>query len=204
MGFACAHARFRAPSGPKLTRLFLGVFTLPTANTPAKYVKRRGSAQECVFFGVANQSVTCTPSFLPKPPFSGQFRRYLELFVRKTALTLGVPRVNPLKHHRSAIKVVQWIGNRGHRPGISKMWEKFAPYGRRTHRSRDAAHAQWLQTHCQWYPMGDVTTHNSRTDSRRIFKLGGGVEHVTLHVWLLTNVKGQRSKSQGHITYQQR
>ena len=27
------------------------------------------------------------------------------------------------------------------------------------------------------YPMGDVRTHNSRMDSRRIFKLGGGVDH---------------------------
>ena len=36
----------------------------------------------------------------------------------------------------------------------SSMWEKFAS----THRSRDTAHAQWLQTHCQWYPMGDVKT----------------------------------------------
>jgi len=54
------------------------------------------------------------------------------------------------------------------------MREKFAP----THRLRDAAHAQWLQTHCQWYRMGDVRTHNSRTDSRMIFKLGGGWKHV--------------------------
>jgi len=29
--------------------------------------------------------------------------------------------------------------------------------------------------------MGDVRPHNSRTDSRRIFKLGGGVDHVTRH-----------------------
>ena len=28
----------------------------------------------------------------------------------------------------------------------------------------------------------DVRTHNSRTDSPRIFKLGGGVENVTRHV----------------------
>jgi len=28
----------------------------------------------------------------------------------------------------------------------------------------DTAHAQWLETHCQWYPMGDVKTHKSRTD----------------------------------------
>jgi len=68
------------------------------------------------------------------------------------------------------------------------MWEKFAPM----HRSRDTVHVQWLQTHCQWYPMGDVRTHNSRTDSRRIFKLGGGIDHVTRHVWPLTKVK--RSK----------
>jgi len=27
--------------------------------------------------------------------------------------------------------------------------------------------------------MGAVRTHNSRTDSHRIFKLGGGVDHVT-------------------------
>ena len=30
--------------------------------------------------------------------------------------------------------------------------------------------------------MGDVRTRNSRTDSRRIFKLRGGVDHVTRHV----------------------
>jgi len=39
------------------------------------------------------------------------------------------------------------------------------------HRSHDRAHAQWLQTHCQWYPMGDIKTDNSGTDSHRIFKL---------------------------------
>jgi len=55
------------------------------------------------------------------------------------------------------------------------MWEKFAP----THKSRDTAHAQWLQTHCQWYPTGDVRTHNSRTYSSRILKLGEGVDQVT-------------------------
>jgi len=49
------------------------------------------------------------------------------------------------------------------------------------HRSRDTAHAQRLRMHCQWYPVGDVRTHNSRTDSCRIFKLGGGVDYVTCH-----------------------
>ena len=74
--------------------------------------------------------------------------------------------------------------------GISHMREKFAP----THRSRNTAHAQWLQTHCQWYPTGDVRTHNSRTDSRRIFKLGGGVDNMTRHVWPLTKVKRSKVK----------
>ena len=39
-----------------------------------------------------------------------------------------------------------------------------------------------LQTQCRWYPVGYVRTYNSRTDSRRIVKLGGGVDHVTRHV----------------------
>ena len=59
-----------------------------------------------------------------------------------------------------------------------KYVEKMPP----THTSCDTAHAQWLQTHCEWYPMGDVRTHSSTTDGRRIFKLGGGVDHVTRHV----------------------
>jgi len=73
------------------------------------------------------------------------------------------------------------------------MWEKFAP----THMSRDTAHAQWFQTHGQWYPMGDVRTHNSRTYSRRMFKRGEGVDHVTRHVRSLTKdrVLGTFSKS---------
>ena len=69
------------------------------------------------------------------------------------------------------------------------MWEKFAA----THRSRGTVHAQWLQTHCLWYPMGDVRTYNSRTDSHRIFKLGGGVDHMTRHV-PLTKVKRSKVK----------
>ena len=63
----------------------------------------------------------------------------------------------------------------------------------RTHRSHDAAHAQWLQMDCQWYPMGDVRTHNSRTDSCRIFKLGGGIDHMTRHV--CQKVKVTRSRN---------
>ena len=64
-----------------------------------------------------------------------------------------------------------------------------------THRPRDTAHAQWLQTHYQWYPTGDVRTHNLRTDSRRIFKLGGGVDHMTRHLSPLTKVKCQSHKN---------
>jgi len=36
---------------------------------------------------------------------------------------------------------------------------------------------------------GRRTTHNSRMNRRRIFKLGGRVGHVTYHVWQLFNVK---------------
>jgi len=42
--------------------------------------------------------------------------------------------------------------------------------------------------------MGAVRTHNSRTDSRRIFKLGWGVDHVTCHVWPLIKVKRSKIK----------
>jgi len=71
------------------------------------------------------------------------------------------------------------------------MWKDLPP----THRSRDTAHTQWLQTRCQWYPMGDVTTHNSRTDSRRSFKLGGGVDDMNRHVWPLTKVLRSKVKA---------
>jgi len=69
---------------------------------------------------------------------------------------------------------------------ISNTWEKFPP----TNMSRDTVHAQWLQTHCQWYPTGNVRTHrpNSRKDSRRIFNLDEGVDHETCHVKTLTKV----------------
>jgi len=56
--------------------------------------------------------------------------------------------------------------------------------------SRDTAHARWLQTH--WYPMGDVRTHNSRTDRRRIFKLQSRDPPC------MTTDQGQKVKSQGH------
>jgi len=68
------------------------------------------------------------------------------------------------------------------------------------HRSRDTAHAQWLKTHFQCYPMGDIMSYNSGTDKRRIVKLSGGVDHVTGYGRLPTEVKRSKVKvtSQGH------
>jgi len=43
--------------------------------------------------------------------------------------------------------------------------------------SRDTAHVQWYERSVNG--MGDVITHNSRTDRRRIFELRGQVDHVT-------------------------
>ena len=63
------------------------------------------------------------------------------------------------------------------------------------HRSRDTAHAQWLKTHFQCYPMRDIMSHNSGTDKRRIVKLSGGVDHVTYMDDYLPRSKGQRSRS---------
>jgi len=68
-------------------------------------------------------------------------------------------------------KLLTAYANRGQR------WEKFAS----VFIGHVIRHAQCLQTHSQWHHMGN-RTHNSRTDSHRIFKLGEGVEHVTRHV----------------------
>jgi len=50
----------------------------------------------------------------------------------------------------------------------------------------------------QWYPMGDVRTHNSRTDSRRIFKLGGPWRGLPRDPPCMTTDQGQKVKGQGH------
>ena len=42
--------------------------------------------------------------------------------------------------------------------------------------------------------MINVITHNSRTDRRRVFILGGKVGHVTHHVRQLFRVKGEGHK----------
>ena len=44
-------------------------------------------------------------------------------------------------------------------------------------------------------------TDKSRTDRHRVFKLSSKVDHVTRHAQQLFKVK--RSRSQGHVTYQQ-
>ena len=68
-GFASAHARLRTSL---LTRLsFLGVLEITysqdaTTDIDAKYVKRRGSVQECAFWGSQNHTLTSTPPFSPK------------------------------------------------------------------------------------------------------------------------------------------
>ena len=68
------------------------------------------------------------------------------------------------------------------------------------HRSRDTAHAQWLKTHYQCYPKGDIMSHNSGTDKHRIFKLSGGVEHVTRYGLPMVKVNMSKVKvtSQSH------
>jgi len=49
--------------------------------------------------------------------------------------------------------------------------------------------------------MADTTTHKSRTDRRMIFKLGGGVATWPAMFDHCSKLKGQRSRSQGHVTY---
>jgi len=64
------------------------------------------------------------------------------------------------------------------------------------HRSRDMAHAQWLQTHCQWYPMGDVRTHNSRKyDLQTWWRGWWGWSHDPPY---MTTDQDRKVKGQGH------
>ena len=61
----------------------------------AKYVKLRGSAQGSAFWGVAKpKSKVSTPIFPKTRHFWAPFRRDLEFFRPKTALTLDGSRVN--------------------------------------------------------------------------------------------------------------
>jgi len=42
-----------------------------TTDIDAKYVKRRGSAQGCTFWGLQNRNLTSTPAFSPKTAILG-------------------------------------------------------------------------------------------------------------------------------------
>ena len=55
--------------------------------------------------------------------------------------------------------------------------------------------------HSYGIPVGDVMSHNSKTEKHRIYKLSGGVDHVTGYRHSLKGVKGSKVKvtSQGHI-----
>ena len=64
-----------------------------------------------------------------------------------------------------------------------------------TCRSRDTAHAQWLQMHCHWYPIREMS--ELMTQERiaiRIFKLGGWIDHVTRR---MTTDQGQKVRCPG-------
>jgi len=110
------------------------------ADFDAKYVRRRGSGQGCTFSGSQNKNLTFTPPFSQKMLILGPIL-YLEIFGRKTALTLEVLRVN-------GPEFANWS------QGFQICGKNLPP----SHRLRDTMHAQWLQTHCQWYPMGNDTT----------------------------------------------
>jgi len=51
-----------------------------------------------------------------------------------------------------------------------------------------------MRTHYQRQSMGNVITRNSQTNSRKVFKVGGRVGHVTRHVRRLFKVKGSKVK----------
>jgi len=70
------------------------------------------------------------------------------------------------------------------------------------HRSRDTAHARRFAMHSYRIPIGDVMSHNSRREKRRIFKHSGVLDHVTGYRRSLNEVKRSKVKvtSQGHKT----
>jgi len=99
---------------------------------------------------------------------------------------------NSISFNHSAIKVV--IVNRQIGVRDFKYVGKNAP----THRSRDTAHAQWLQI--LWLMSELITQERIAVESSNL------VEGLTTWPALYDywpRSKGQRSKSQGHVTYQQ-
>jgi len=91
---------------------------------------------------------------------------------------------NSIYVNRAAIEVTQWIGKSGSAISDS-LCRKYLPPS--THWSCDTVHAQTLQTHSQWYPIGNIRAHNSRTE----------VDNATRHIslWPLTKIKGSKAKA---------
>jgi len=94
-GFVSAHARFRV-SNCLLGYLFVfgGVLHLiysqdARTDFDAKYVKRRGSAQGCAFWGSQSQKLSFTSLFAPKPPFWGPFFDGTWKFSLENAFNMG-------------------------------------------------------------------------------------------------------------------
>ena len=73
------------------------------------------------------------------------------------------------------------------------MWEKFAPPP--TQRSRDTAHAQWLQTPCQWY-LREIS--ELITQKRIAVGSSNLVEGLKRDPPCMTTAQGQKVKGQGH------
>jgi len=86
MGFVSAHARIRAPNC--LLGNFFYFFVLPIAYSQdastdfdTKYVKRRGSAQECAFWGCKTKILTLDPYLAQNCHFGVRFEReFIEIF----------------------------------------------------------------------------------------------------------------------------
>ena len=71
LSFVSAHARFRASNCLRGYLFVFWFFKSSTAKTPAKYVKRRGSAQGRAFRGSQNQKLSFSPLFAPKTAICG-------------------------------------------------------------------------------------------------------------------------------------
>ena len=69
-----------------------------TRDIDAKYVKRRGFAQGCVFLGSQNQNLIFTPPFPQKPPFWGPSSTELGNFRLKNIFNIGGAKSKPFAY----------------------------------------------------------------------------------------------------------
>jgi len=67
-----------------------------TTDIDAKYVKRRGSAEGCAFWGSQNQNLTSTPLFSQNRHFGTLFRRCLEISAENSFNIRGAKSKRPL------------------------------------------------------------------------------------------------------------